>query len=314
MPSEVGLRPIFGNRFGNNLRLASQSDLWRLPPWAQVKPSGGYQMGLAPESLARWLPQRASAAEYERKVGLMNLSQLPEQVYQSLPKSAAAERLAAKFVMAHLVQQQKQSQQQGASPALRLRPDLPPLVESALQIPDDLCLLQLNEQTQEFCLIAASLCSPSYWSLSEKLGLPLSAIHGPVPGLNAQLGPRMQRFFSQMPEQRCFVRRNFFVHAAQDLYQPQPDATHYGQVSCRDLLLRCERQSLVRLNQHLVLFSIRVDLAPLADARHWPTQALNLHRLLSNFSDAQREAFGGSLKLNAVLGFLASHTASGVEP
>lgn len=275
-------------------------DLWQHPPWATVKPGGGYQMGLAPESLAQWLPRLASTAEFERKAGLMSLSRLPEPVYQSLPASEPAERLAANFVMAHL----SRHQQRKPLAALRSRPQLSPLNEAALQIPDDLCLLQLDDRTQEFCLVVASLCSPSYWALSEKLGLPLSAIHEPVPGLNAQLGSRMRTFFLQMPQQRCFVRRNFFVHAQQELYQPKPDATDYGQVLCHDLMLRSERQSLVRLSHDLLLFSIRVDMAPLAEAGGWAASALRLRSALTDYSDTQVDAFGGRTKLESVVRFL----------
>lgn len=289
---------------------SSGSDLWQNPPWTTVKPGGGYQMGLAPESLARWLPRLASTAEFERKAGLMSLSRLPEPVYQSLPTSEAAERLAANFVMTHLFRRQ-----QGKSSApLRLRPQLSPLSEAALQIPDDLCLLQLDVRTQQFGLIAASLCSPSYWALSEKLGLPLSAIHEPVPDLNSQLGSRMQTFFLQMPQQRCFVRRNFFVHVQQEMYQPKPDAADYGQASCQNLMLRSERQSLVRFSHDLLLFSIRVELAPLAEANRWPAQAFALLSVLKGYSRAQVAAFGGRTKLELIVRFLANQSGVGVEP
>ncbi len=290
--------------------IGSGSALWQHPPWISVKPGGGYQMGLAPESLAQWLPRLASTWEFNRKAGLMQLRRLPEPVYQSLPASEGAERFAANFVMAQLAAHQPGK----PSLPLRLSTEQSPLSEAALQIPDDLCLLQLDECTQEFCLLAASLCSPSYWSLSEKLGLPLSAIHEPVPGLNPQLGARMRTFFLQMPQQRCFVRRNFFVHAQQEMYQPKPDATDYGQVSCHDLVLRSERQSLVRLSRDLLLFSIRVDIASMAEARRQPTQAFALLRVLNGYSQAQVAAFGGRTKLERVVRFLASQIAGEVEP
>ena len=290
-------------------RLSSGYHLWQDPPWAAVKPGGGYQMGLAPVAITQWLPRLASAAEAERKAGLMRLQHLPEPVYQSLPTSAAAERQAANYVMAHLSRQQRNK----ATTALRQRPDLAPLSEAALQVPDDLCVLQLNPKTQQFYLVAASLCSPSYWRLSAKLGLPLSAIHEPVPGLNRQLGERMQSLFLQLPQRRCFVRRNIFVHAQQDLYQPTPDAVDYAGVSVAELMLRSERQSLMRISADLMLFTIRVDLAPLADAGSWPAQAEALHRMLTALSSTQRQAFGSSTKLAAVVRFLAGVTRARVE-
>lgn len=285
------------------------SDLWQQPPWSAAKSGVGYQMGLAPESQAQWLPRLASAAEFERKAGLMSLSRLPEPVYQSLLASEAAERIAANFVMTHLSKRQRGI----AYAPMRARPTVSPLSEAALQIPDDLCLLQLDVRSQEFCLVAASLCSPSYWSLSEKLGLPLSAIHEPVPGLNRQLGARMRTFFLQMPVQRCFVRRNFFVHAQQEMYQPKPDATDYGQLSFHDLVLRSERQSLMRLSDNLLLFSIRVDLASMAEAHRWPAQALALLSVLKGYSEAQVAAFGGQAKRALVVRSLASQIAQEVE-
>lgn len=256
-------------------------------------------MGIAPQGLEGWLPRAATNAEFERKLGLAKLANLPQPVNQSLPDSLEQQNIAATYVLDYLRQHARCS-----DPYLGASAELPPLAAAAAQIPDDLCLLALDSQRDEYCLIAASLCSPSYWGLSDKLGLPLSAIHDPVPGLNVQLAGHMQRFFAKMPAARSFVRRNVFVHAEQDLYQPQPDAADYGRLSCADLFLRSERQALVRVTPTLILFSIRVELAPLAYAQYWPEQALGLQHLLRSYSVAQQRAFGGVQKLQAVLSYL----------
>src|SRR6266536_4229258 len=52
--------------------------------------------------------------------------------------------------------------------------------------------LLLNREGEEFRLRGGCLCFPSFWVLSEKLGHPVSFIHGPVPTLNGALGTQIQ--------------------------------------------------------------------------------------------------------------------------
>ena len=44
-------------------------------------------------------------------------------------------------------------------------------------------------------VIGGCVCFPTGWSLEEKQDRALSFAHAPVPGLNSQLGPSVERFF-----------------------------------------------------------------------------------------------------------------------
>ena len=47
-------------------------------------------------------------------------------------------------------------------------------------------------------MAAGVVCFPSHWSPSEKLGLPVAAIHGPVPRYADELRHRVDRFLDQL--------------------------------------------------------------------------------------------------------------------
>ena len=54
-------------------------------------------------------------------------------------------------------------------------PDL--IANISLRVPDDLCIIQSTGKQK---LLAASVCSPSYWNLKEKIGKSLREVHKPV--------------------------------------------------------------------------------------------------------------------------------------
>jgi len=253
-------------------------------------------MGLQPVALANWLPRLATPWERARKRGLMALANLPEPVNAALSHTNAVQSLAAELVS-------QQLRQLGLTHTLD--ESLAPLPRVAAWLPDDLCLLQRQPQQGEYHLVAASLCSPSYWSLSQNLGQPLQVIHAPVPDLNQQLGRRIGEFFDKLPIDRVFVRRNFFVHQHHDLYQPDPEIDDDPARAWGQSVLRSERQSLRRIDAQSLLFSIRVDMAPLKDISGWPLAAAGLTQAVAQFSQAQQAAFGGLAKCQSLLRWLA---------
>ena len=62
-------------------------------------------------------------------------------------------------------------------------PDL--IAELCLNIQDDLCVMESSDEQR---LIAASICSPSYWDVRTKIGRPLEEIHDPVVSLDKKIG------------------------------------------------------------------------------------------------------------------------------
>ena len=66
-------------------------------------------------------------------------------------------------------------------------PDL--IAELSLNIQDDLCLMESQGEQK---LLAASICSPSYWDVRTKIGKPLKTIHDPVTSLDEKIGREFQ--------------------------------------------------------------------------------------------------------------------------
>jgi dimethylamine monooxygenase subunit A len=121
---------------------------------------------------------------------------------------------------------------------------------------DDLCLLAPDPGLS---LVAGAVLFPSHWRLAEKLGRPLAAVHGRVPGYPAD---EVDRFLHRLRPGHVVWRRNLRVHRDGELHAPWPASEERP---VEDWWLRSERQTLRRLlSSHAVLFTIRTDTAPLA--------------------------------------------------
>ena len=133
------------------------------------------------------------------------MARCPELVFQAMPGSEAAQAEALEMVRSHLGL---------PSPAVE---SSAPLDAAARMVEEDLCLLQLTDG--EYRLTAASVASPSYWRLADKLGKELLDIHNPVPELRTRIGARMRQFFHKLPAGRIFMRGNWFIHASDRLFR-----------------------------------------------------------------------------------------------
>lgn len=132
-------------------------------------------------------------------------------------------------------------------------------------------------------------CFPSGFSSLEKLGLPLAAIHGPVPGYAAKLERSMDRFFANIPVGRIVKRANWsittndllFAESGNHLYgknEKTLDATsetveeeiarQKEEVNIDDCRLRCERQTLHRLpKSNALVFGFKTYQYTLAEVK-----------------------------------------------
>jgi hypothetical protein len=70
-----------------------------------------------------------------------------------------------------------------------------------------------------FQLIGGCVCFPSSWSLAEKIGRPMEFIHGPVPGLNAQLGRSIDTFLAKLTPGAAWLRHNWGLSRSPELNQ-----------------------------------------------------------------------------------------------
>ena len=148
-------------------------------------------------------------------------------------------------------------------------------------VQEDFCLLSTAAGTP--VLIAATLCFPSRWRLSEKLGRPLAAIHDPVPGYADTLARPVDRFLSAIAEGRIAQRLNWSILDDPALFQPTGhgradlDATITPANALARLFLRVERQTFRRLPRTgVVVFGIRTHVTPLTIIAAIPGEAPRL--------------------------------------
>ena len=152
------------------------------------------------------------------------------------------------------------------------------LEAAASVVSDDLCVL-IKDANGLWRLEAASLCAPTFWRLSDKLGEPLGGLHGPVPGANPGMVGRIHRMFDAVQPGQVLERFNWTVQPGAARYTP--DQTPFKKMaaglplagSLDALWLRVERQTISKLPvSGAVVFTIRVAIDPLkaalADAAH----------------------------------------------
>jgi hypothetical protein len=111
-----------------------------------------------------------------------------------------------------------------------------------------------------FRVEAGVVCFPSHWSLPEKIGMPLEAVHGPVPRLNEALGRQIGTFLAKLASGSEWERENWGLSANPELdHHPRhrwPRLT--GGEAPDQVWIRLERQILVRLSGGGILFGIHV--------------------------------------------------------
>jgi len=157
-------------------------------------------------------------------------------------------------------------------------------------------------------LVAACVCAPSYWRLPEKIGLSLRQIHQVVPGLNDSLADRMAEFFDKLPAGRVFTRRNWLVHTSGDRFQPTPDdLIHlHTEDQAKSLVVRSETQTLRRLSDRVVVFTIDIECHPLTDIYGYPRAASALKQALLSRNSQERDAADQDKYIDGVLELLNS--------
>lgn len=132
-------------------------------------------------------------------------------------------------------------------------------------VPEDFCLMADPGDGGEYRLVAAVLCFPSHWLLSEKIGKPLMAIHEIVPKYGADLGRRVNRLFGMIRAGQPLYRVNWSLKATPELFLPAR-ASDPARPLAEDgpIYLRSEIQTFVRLPRTgAVAFGIRTAIAPL---------------------------------------------------
>lgn len=162
-------------------------------------------------------------------------------------------------------------------------PSRPPLEGAALLVQEDLCVLVRHDGVWR--LEAGVVCFPSMWRVADKLGLPVTAVHGPVPGYADELAGRVDRFLDRLRPDHPVWRRNWLVHDSPELHLTTPPVHRGAPEVPGGLWLRSERQTLRRLPvSDAILFTIRTQQAPFAVVAARPPVAAGIARAVRSWS------------------------------
>jgi len=158
-----------------------------------------------------------------------------------------------------------------------------PLLAAAGLVADDLVLMRKDDSGWR--LVAASLCFPSSWTLSEKFGRPLQQIHTPVPGFGegTRTADVIQRIFDNLQPGQPVIRWNWSLQADRALYKPLSSVQRDERAAARpprfadgaaSAFIRVERQTLRKLPvSGDIVFTIRIDLDPMSALKTHPDGA-----------------------------------------
>lgn len=142
-----------------------------------------------------------------------------------------------------------------------------PMATLGRLVQEDLCLLQRGDGDQEHVLTGAVLCFPASWTLAQKFGRPLLAIHGPVHSYDAGLAARVQRLFDGVQPGRPLWRFNALWYGVPDLHHPLREGHSRPADPETSGFFRSERQCILRLPEsRAVVFSIHTYVLARADA------------------------------------------------
>ncbi len=119
-----------------------------------------------------------------------------------------------------------------------------------------------GDAEREPVVLAGEVVFPTAWSLPEKVGLPLSAVHAPVPGLQSTIGTGIAAFLSRIECGAAWERENWGMCANAELnHHPSRKLPRLSAESRPETTwIRLETQFLTRLPQtRCLLFGIRVN-------------------------------------------------------
>jgi len=142
---------------------------------------------------------------------------------------------------------------------------------------------------QEPRALAGEVVFPSSWSLPDKIGLPMSGVHAPVPGLHEQIGPGIHSFLSRLKTDAAWERENWGLAADAELnHHPTRDLPRLSRDSRPESTwIRLEHQFLTRLPvTQGILFGIRVTCHRLDQVAALPGMRGRIHRALTTMPEA----------------------------
>ena len=208
-----------------------------IKPWMQAKTRR--LPGIQPVADGEWLLQDdAYGAQMAYRDTL--IAERESDVFKATPESLPMQKELLETVLSEL----------GAEHRKGRRPDGvgvplngPPLLVAARLVQEDLLLMDMAGEPR---LTAGVLCFPASWSLAEKFGAGLEAIHGYVEDYTEEMSTRVRRMFDAIRPEQPLWRANFLRYAEADLHQPR----RHGEAKPAPIsggFVRVERQTLRKL-------------------------------------------------------------------
>ena len=233
-----------------------------------------FTIGLRPSDVEDWI-EADDRLEADLALKDRILAEEGRAAFAALEGSEAAQAEALELLAAHLPRRYPTIYRRAGN-SLRVLPGdrtvelagEPPLLTASRLVQEDLLLMQrFNDGWR---LVAGSLCFPSSWSLTEKLGRPMEAIHGPVPGFSGPMATRVERIFDHLRVEAPLERFNLSIYGDGQLRHGEtreegkqrfpPGAPILGHAH-----VRIERQTLRKLAPSgAILFTVRIHVDPLA--------------------------------------------------
>ncbi len=188
------------------------------------------------------------------------------------------------------------------------------LPEAALATHEDLCLLTKSDNEKVYRLIGAAVAWPSDWRPSEKIGLPLRALHAPIAGYEEQLATGVDRFMETLRPGPIYARCNWFIAASGERrwLPDRPPTEAFAHVTPDNagetLFVRSERQTLRRLPQTgAILFAIGIYVEPLGKLS--PANIAMLGRAVQTLVSGEGDRRGASAYAGSLIAFAERNAA-----
>lgn len=267
---------------------------------------GRLRLGLSLIDVSRWIQYEDDFAD--RVIQKQKLIQeLGNQVLDALPSSLAAQSELLHLLLENI--QQHHSERiavVGNSVVIKngnQSYDIAdyggcPLELVSYLAADDYCLLE--EEGEDYKLVAGSVCAPTWWSLSEKMGKPLASIHAPIVNLEEKIGRMIHHFLKNLKVKDCYQRSNWFLFPSEEFCVfPDSFDSYSGVLGINDdnietsLYLRSERQTFRRLkNTNYIVFGIKVYVEPISVVSKYPAIAEDLMLALNTMDAEQKQGLG----------------------
>lgn len=226
--------------------------------------------GIQPLEIGEWLIQDDV---FDQQMAYRDhlLDTKRDQVYQAKSSSLPAQNELLALVLATLGEKYQQQESAMVRPDQRVV-DLKqtPIIVAAQLVQEDLLILEGDQLT------AAVVCFPASWTLSEKFGRGMAAIHGVVAEYDDDMSRRVGRLFNTIRPDQPLWRANFMVYENADLYQPTLEAETRSSKTGR--FVRVERQTLRKLPETgAVVFGIHTYVVPIDTLSELERQELMKH-------------------------------------